>query len=70
MWKLEPWVHYVPVEVDLSDLDERIQWLRKNDKAARQISLNAQKFIKGVNTISAMQCYSGLVFLEYSRLYR
>ncbi|KAI8612286.1 hypothetical protein BC830DRAFT_1067809, partial [Chytriomyces sp. MP71] len=28
MWKLEPWVHYVPVAIDFSDLDERIQWLR------------------------------------------
>ena len=28
---LRPWVHYVPIEHDLSDLIARIEWLRKHD---------------------------------------
>ena len=29
---LEPWVHYVPVKSDISDLDEKLQWAMDNDK--------------------------------------
>lgn len=28
---LKPWVHYVPVKRDLSDLVEKIEWLKEND---------------------------------------
>ena len=29
-----PWVHYVPVKNDQSDLIERIKWLKENDQKA------------------------------------
>ncbi|KAI8613684.1 hypothetical protein BC830DRAFT_1052298, partial [Chytriomyces sp. MP71] len=25
---IQPWVHYVPVRIDLSDLEERLEWLK------------------------------------------
>jgi hypothetical protein len=34
---LEPWVHYVPLKKDLSDLLETLRWLKANDDRARQI---------------------------------
>jgi len=30
--QLEPFVHYVPVERDLSDLVEKINWAQENDE--------------------------------------
>lgn len=27
----KPFVHYVPVKMDLSDLEERLQWAKNND---------------------------------------
>ena len=28
----KPWVHYIPVKMDLSDFEENIKWARENDK--------------------------------------
>ena len=38
--------HYVPVKEDLSDLIEKIQWCRDNDKKCEQIAKNALTFFK------------------------
>lgn len=41
---LKPYVHYVPVKSDLSDLIEKIQWCRDNDEKCKEISIEALKF--------------------------
>jgi len=41
---LEPMKHYVPVAYDLSDLEERIEWLLTHDEEARTIAENAVAF--------------------------
>ncbi len=40
--RLKPWEHYVPVSADLSDLSERIEWVRANDREASQIAQRGQ----------------------------
>jgi hypothetical protein len=35
--RLKPWVNYVPVLADMSDLIEKIHWLREHDEVARAI---------------------------------
>ena len=42
--ELIPWEHYVPVAHDLSDLLEKIDWLREHDDEARRISEKAKIF--------------------------
>lgn len=37
---LEPWVHYVPIKSDFSDLLEKVEWLRNNDDKAKEIAKN------------------------------
>ncbi|KAI9352705.1 glycosyl transferase family 90-domain-containing protein [Obelidium mucronatum] len=69
MWMLVPFVHYVPVAVDLSDLEDRLRWLRENDDKAQIISANARQLAKKINRMGQLQCYSGLLMMEYSRLY-
>jgi len=41
---LEPYVHYVPVAFDLSDLLEKIKWCKQNDSKCKQIAQNARTF--------------------------
>jgi hypothetical protein len=51
---LEPWIHYVPVKEDLSDLKERILWCRANDGKCQKIAANAKEFYAkflGINSI-------------------
>jgi predicted GH43/DUF377 family glycosyl hydrolase len=45
---LKPMVHYVPIQYDLSDLTEKIEWLLSNDDEARKISENAMQFAREV----------------------
>ena len=41
---LKPYHDHVPVQADLSDLDEKIQWCREPDDKCRQIGENAKRF--------------------------
>ena len=42
---LEPWVHYVPVHANLSNLEEMIQWVGANDDFARRIAERGSLFM-------------------------
>lgn len=41
---LIPYVHYIPVKMDLSDLIEKVHWVRNNKEAGEQIAVNAYRF--------------------------
>ena len=41
---LQPYVHYVPVKEDLSDLVDQIKWCRNNDKKCSEIVYNSKCF--------------------------
>ena len=41
---LEPWVHYVPVASDLSDLLEKIEWAISHDSECEKIAANSLEF--------------------------
>jgi len=42
---LEPWIHYIPLKSDLSDVEEKMQWIEENDQEAQQIAERATLFI-------------------------
>ncbi len=44
--KLEPYVHYIPIKRDFSDLFEKIEWCRKNDPMCRKIAKNSKEYAK------------------------
>ena len=39
-----PYTHYIPVNYDLSNLIEQIEWVKNHDQEAKQIAENAYKF--------------------------
>jgi hypothetical protein len=41
---LIPFVHYIPIKYDLSDLIEKIEWVNENDEMAEKIAVNAYEF--------------------------
>lgn len=67
---LVPWVHYIPVKNDLSDLVDLIRWAQANDDAIREISANAAEFAKEYLSIEAWRIYIRTVFDAYARLMR
>lgn len=42
--KLVPWEHYIPVSVDLHDLEERARWVQQHGAAAQRIADQARDF--------------------------
>ncbi len=68
MWRLRPWVHYIPFKLDMSDLDGRLEWARRNDAKAHKIAENAHKFANKYMRDEDLKCYAGLLMLEYASL--
>jgi hypothetical protein len=47
--RLKAWIHYVPVESDLSDLVEKVNWLRLHDSAARKIGTRGRMLAESLD---------------------
>jgi hypothetical protein len=58
---LKPYVDHVPVKPDLSDLEEKIRWCRKNDDKCRQIAKNCTEFYKKYVARNALLDYVEMV---------
>jgi Glycosyl transferase family 90 len=46
--RIRPWEHFVPVKADMSDLAEKIDWVRSNDPEAEAIGLQGQAFARSM----------------------
>ncbi|KAL4234778.1 Protein O-glucosyltransferase 2 [Mactra antiquata] len=68
--ELKPYVHYIPFKSDLSDLLEKIQWVKDNDEKAREISKNGQNYVLDRLTPKDILCYHVKLFQEYSKRYK
>lgn len=65
---LKPYVHYVPVKHDLSDLVEQIQWSKNHDDLCKQIADNATEFVLNNLMTEDIYLYFYLVLSRYSSL--
>ncbi|CBY24081.1 unnamed protein product [Oikopleura dioica] len=64
---MKPWQHFIPIEEDLSDLREKIEWARNNDEKARQIALNANALASQWMNPEFMYCYYAKTIELYSK---
>ena len=66
--RLAPWVHYLPVDFDLGNLDALLAWAVTHDREAQHMAeaaaLQARHFIGHKD----MQCYWYRLLLEYAAL--
>ena len=46
--RIRPWEHFVPVKADMTDLVEKIDWVRTNDAQAREIAEKGQAFARSM----------------------
>lgn len=71
MWYSEyikPFVHYVPVKWDLSDLIEKIEWCRANDDECMRIASNAKKFYDKYLCLDGLLDFMQGLFVETARM--
>uniref|UniRef100_UPI00398F73F0 protein O-glucosyltransferase 1 n=1 Tax=Pristiophorus japonicus TaxID=55135 RepID=UPI00398F73F0 len=66
--QLQPWVHYIPVAQDLSDVRELLQFVKVNDHIAREIAESGRQFILDHLQMEDVSCYWKLLLVEYSKL--
>jgi Arabidopsis thaliana protein of unknown function (DUF821). len=46
--QLVPFEHFVPVKADLSDLAEKVEWVRSHEREAREIAAHGQAFARAM----------------------
>lgn len=62
---IKPWVHYVPVSADLSDLEDNIRWIFEHDEEAKRIAENAMGFAKNHLSPRAQRAYLDRAIQEH-----
>uniref|UniRef100_H3CYA4 Protein O-glucosyltransferase 1 n=1 Tax=Tetraodon nigroviridis TaxID=99883 RepID=H3CYA4_TETNG len=66
--QLKPWVHYIPVKQDLSDVRALLQFAKENDALAQEIATRGKEFILHHLRMEDVSCYWEKLLTEYSRL--
>lgn len=66
--ELKPWVHYVPVKQDLSDLRELLQFVKENDAIAKEIAKRGMDFILDHLKMQDISCYWERLLGEFGSL--
>ncbi|XP_028656547.1 protein O-glucosyltransferase 1 [Erpetoichthys calabaricus] len=65
---MAPWVHYIPVKPDLSDLRDLLKFVKENDKLAHEIAKRGQQFVLENLRMEDVSCYWEKLLIEYSKL--
>ncbi|XP_075703373.1 protein O-glucosyltransferase 1 [Rhinoderma darwinii] len=66
--RLEPWVHYVPVNQDLSDVRELLEFVKANDEEARRIAERGRQFVSEHLRMEDVSNYWRSLLTRYSPL--
>jgi len=66
--RLVPWEHFVPVSADMSDLAERIDWVRSHDKEAAIIAQNGQALARSMTLESETAVGADLITRNWNSL--
>ena len=53
--RLKAWEHYVPVQSDLSDFAEKVDWVRSHDADAAAIASNGRRFARSMSFESGIR---------------
>ena len=65
---MEPYVHYIPVNKNLDDLVESLQWALQHDEQAKAIAQNCRDFALTHMTLTHDLVYLYYVIMKYSPL--
>lgn len=67
---LRPWIHYIPIKQDLSDVFEKLQWAKDHDEEVKQIAENGRQFAKENLMPEHLYLYCYKVLAKYASLQR
>ncbi len=52
---LEPWVHFIPIEANLSDMAEKVSWCRDHDQECQEIAAKGRAFANSLSYNSEVE---------------
>ena len=65
---LQPYINYVPIKENLTDIFNQIDWMKNHDKELKQISLNSQNFIKNELMPDHINQHMVIILNEYHKI--
>lgn len=66
--ELKPWVHYIPVNQNLKEVKNLIEFAIENDKIVNDISKRGRDFIVEHLRMQDIACYWQELLTEYTKL--
>ena len=67
---MQPYVHYVPVNENLSDIFKQLEWMKSHDSELQKISMNAQNFAHNNLLPEHIEEQFVLILNEYHKIQR
>ena len=67
---LEPWVHYVPLKEDLTDVEEKMQWILDHDDEAQEIVRRGSLWVQDLLYHPEVERDDALIYDEMLRRYQ
>ena len=64
----EPYVHYIPVSGELSDLAEKLEFVQKHDLWARRVAERGWRLAREAHQIETQYWYVHTLLLELAKL--
>ena len=65
---IKPYVHYIPIKSDLTDIFEQYRWLKTHDNNLKQITFNGQTFVKNELMPEHIDAHMAIILKEYAKL--
>jgi len=67
---MKPWVHYVPIGTDMSEVEEVLAFFRANDDYGKKIAKRGRKFIQEHLRMEDVLSYWRRLLMSYAKLLR
>lgn len=65
---MKPWVHYIPVKEDLSDVRDLLEFAKENDDVVHEIAKRGRQFIWDHLRMEDVTCYWETLLKKYAKL--
>jgi len=65
---LKPWVHYIPIETDLDNARDLIEFAKTNDEVVKAVAERGYQFIKDHLRMQDVRCYWKKLLKNYAKL--
>lgn len=67
--RIQPWIDYIPVNYNLSDLIDKVAWAESHPQQVEQIAEHSRQTVERLLSPNEMRCYTYRLMLEYQALF-